>query len=56
MARGFRAGHALPAVLEMVSEEVVEPFEAEFRNLHEEQTVGLPLREAVMNMVSRVPA
>jgi tight adherence protein B len=55
MARGLRAGHALPAVLEMVGEEVVEPLGSEFRNLHEEQTVGLPLREAVMNMVRRVP-
>lgn len=55
MARGLRAGHALPAVLEMVGEEVIDPLGIEFRNLHEEQTVGLPLREAVMNMVSRVP-
>jgi len=55
MARGLRAGHALPAVLEMVGEEIAEPLGAEFRNLHEEQTLGLPLREAVMNMVSRVP-
>ena len=55
MARGLRAGHALPAVLQMVSEEVPEPLGSEFRNLHEEQTLGLPLREAVMNMVRRVP-
>lgn len=55
MARGLRAGHALPAVLEMVGDEVAEPLGAEFQNLHEEQTLGLPLREAVMNMVSRVP-
>ena len=55
MARGLRAGHALPAVLEMVGEEISEPLGAEFRKLHEEQTLGLPLRDAVMNMVSRVP-
>jgi tight adherence protein B len=55
MARGLRAGHALPAVLEMVGEEIAEPLGSEFRSLHEEQTLGLPLREAVMNMVSRVP-
>lgn len=55
MARGLRAGHALPAVLQMVGEEVSEPLGSEFRNLHEEQTLGLPLREAVMNMVTRVP-
>jgi len=55
MARGLRAGHALPAVLEMVGDEVAEPLGAEFQSLHEEQTLGLPLREAVLNMVSRVP-
>jgi tight adherence protein B len=55
MARGLRAGHALPAVLEMVGEEVSDPLGSEFRKLHEEQTLGLPLRDAVMNMVSRVP-
>lgn len=55
MARGLRAGHALPAVLQMVGEEVAEPLGSEFRSLHEEQILGLPLREAVMNMVRRVP-
>jgi tight adherence protein B len=55
MARGLRAGHALPAVLQMVGEEIAEPLGAEFRNLHEEQLLGLPLREAVMNMVRRIP-
>lgn len=55
MARGLRAGHALPAVLQMVGEEIAEPLGSEFRNLHEEQLLGLPLREAVMNMVERIP-
>jgi tight adherence protein B len=55
MARGLRAGHALPAVLQMVGDEVAEPLGSEFRKLHEEQILGLPLREAVMNMVARVP-
>jgi len=55
MARGLRAGHALTAVLEMVSEEIAEPIASEFRRLHEEHALGLPLREATMNMVSRLP-
>jgi tight adherence protein B len=55
MARGLRAGHALPAVLQMVGEEIAEPLGSEFRGLHEEQLLGLPLREAVMNMVRRIP-
>jgi tight adherence protein B len=55
MARGLRAGHAVPAVLEMVGKEIGEPLAGEFRILHEEQNLGLPLRDAVLNLVDRVP-
>ena len=55
MARGLRAGHAVPAVLEMVGREIGEPLAGEFRILHEEQNLGLPLRDAMLNLVDRVP-
>jgi len=55
MARGLRAGHAVPAVLEMVGQEIAEPLAGEFRILHEEQNLGLPLRDAMLNLVDRVP-
>jgi tight adherence protein B len=55
MARGLRAGHALTAVLEMVGNETSEPLSTEFRKLSEEHSLGLTLRDAVMNMVDRVP-
>lgn len=55
MARGLRAGHALTAVLEMVANETAEPLSTEFKRLHEEHALGLPLRDATMNMVSRLP-
>jgi tight adherence protein B len=55
MARGLRAGHALTAVLEMVGSETAEPIASEFRRLAEEHSLGLPLRDATMNMVSRLP-
>ena len=55
MARGLRAGHAVPAVLEMVGQEIGEPLAGEFRILHEEQNLGLPLRDAILNLVDRVP-
>jgi tight adherence protein B len=55
MARGLRAGHALTAVLEMVGNEVAEPIATEFRRLHEEHALGLTLREATLNMISRLP-
>jgi tight adherence protein B len=55
MARGLRAGHALTAVLEMVGSETGEPLSTEFRKLTEEHSLGLTLRDAVMNMVERLP-
>src|SRR5436305_2292439 len=55
MARGLRAGHALTAVIEMVSNEIAEPISTEFKRLHEEHQLGLTLREATMNLVSRLP-
>lgn len=55
MARGLRAGHALNAVLEMVGNETGEPLSTEFRKLTEEHSLGLTLRDAVMNMVERLP-
>ncbi len=55
MARGLRAGHALTAVLEMVSNEIADPISTEFTRLHEEHSLGLPLRDATMNLVSRLP-
>ncbi len=55
MARGLRAGHALTAVLEMVGSETAEPIASEFRRLAEEHSLGLPLRDATMNLVARLP-
>ena len=55
MARGLRAGHALTAVIEMVSQEIAEPISSEFKRLHEEHQLGLTLREATLNLVSRLP-
>src|SRR5215467_10043675 len=55
MARGLRAGHALTAVIEMVGNETGEPLSKEFKKLTEEHSLGLTLREAVMNMVERLP-
>ncbi len=55
MARGLRAGHALTAVLEMVGTETAEPIASEFRRLAEEHSLGLPLRDATMNLVARLP-
>ena len=55
MSRGLRAGHAISAVLEMVGKEIADPVGAEFRALHKECSLGLPMRDAVENLVDRVP-
>jgi tight adherence protein B len=55
LARAVRAGHAFTTALELISNEVSEPVAGEFRKLYEEQKFGLPVRDALMNLVDRVP-
>jgi tight adherence protein B len=55
MSRGLRAGHSIQAVLEMVGNEIADPIGFEFRALNKEQSLGLPIREAMANLVDRVP-
>lgn len=55
MSRGLRAGHAIAAVIEMVGNEIGDPVGSEFKALHKEQTLGLPMRDAMVNLVGRMP-
>jgi tight adherence protein B len=55
LGRAVRAGHAFTSGLEMVSKESPEPVATEFRTTFEEQNFGLPLRDALSNLASRVP-
>jgi tight adherence protein B len=55
LARAVRAGHAFTTALELISNEISEPVAGEFRKLFEEQKFGLPVRDALLNMVERVP-
>ena len=55
LGRAVRAGHAFTSALEMISDEVPEPVATEFRKLFEEQKFGMPVRDALMNFVDRVP-
>jgi tight adherence protein B len=55
MARALRAGHALNSSIEMVSHDIPEPLASEFRMIFEEQSLGLPLRDALMNLLQRIP-
>jgi tight adherence protein B len=51
----LRAGHSINAAIEMVSREVPDPVGTEFRRTFEEQNFGLPMREAMTNLATRVP-
>jgi len=53
MARGLRAGQALPAAVEIVAQECDDPLRTEFRRAADEQSFGLPFREAMLNLARR---
>ncbi|SEG00336.1 tight adherence protein B [Bryocella elongata] len=56
MARSLRAGHSLPAALGVVAAQALEPVKGEFDEVYKKQNLGLPLREAMMQMLDRVPS
>jgi tight adherence protein B len=55
MARALKAGHAFATGLKMVADEMGEPVGPEFRKTFDEQNFGLPVKEALENLVGRVP-
>src|SRR2546427_3451976 len=55
MARGLRAGHAVPAVLEMVGREIAEPLAGGVPAPAQEQGPRLSPREAPLKFVGRMP-
>ncbi len=56
MGRALRAGHSMIAAIEMVSEQCVDPLASEFGDVFQQQNFGLPLREALMHLLERVPS
>jgi tight adherence protein B len=55
MSRGLRAGQALPATIETIAVECDDPLRSEFRRAADEQSFGLPFREAMLNLSRRMP-
>jgi tight adherence protein B len=55
MSRAIRAGHAFSAGLKMVADECADPVGPEFRKAFDEQNYGLPLKESLNNLSTRVP-
>jgi tight adherence protein B len=56
MGRSLRAGHSMSAAIEMISKDAFEPAAFEFGEVFKQQNFGLPLREALMQMLERVPS
>ena len=55
IARALRSGHSLNAGLNMVVEEMAAPIGLEFQIAYEEQNLGIPIEQALKNMMKRMP-
>ncbi len=54
VSRALQAGHSLTAALDLVGQEIADPVGKEFRRVSEEQNLGLPLRDALLNLADRI--
>jgi tight adherence protein B len=55
LSRAMRAGHAFSVSLEMLSEESPDPLAREFRQVYNEQNLGMSIDTALKNLTKRVP-
>ena len=55
MSRALRAGHAITNSFQFVASEMPEPINLEFGRSFEEQRLGRPLEESIVEMTRRVP-
>src|SRR5579859_1082984 len=55
MSRCLRSGQGINAAIEVVAAEIPDPLGAEFGQAADEQNFGLPFRESMLNLVSRIP-
>jgi len=53
-ARSLRAGHSFTGAIQLVAQEMPYPLGSEFRQVFDEQNLGVPLREALTGMTQRV--
>jgi tight adherence protein B len=56
MGRALRAGHSMVAAINIVAEQSVEPVKSEFSEVFKQQNFGLPLRDAMTQMLDHVPS
>jgi tight adherence protein B len=55
LTRAIKAGHAFNTGVEMIAQEMPNPIGKEFRIMFDEQNYGLPLKQALFNMLERMP-
>ncbi len=55
LSRAVRAGYAFSSGLKVVADEMPAPVSDEFRKTFEQQNLGLPLKDALFNLSTRVP-
>jgi tight adherence protein B len=56
LGRAVRAGHAFTTGFELIGKELPDPVAEEFRIAFQQQGLGLPLREALGNLATRMPS
>ncbi|HFC09948.1 MAG TPA: secretion system protein [Chloroflexi bacterium] len=56
MVNGLRAGYSTLQALEAVSREMPDPISTEFRRVVREVQIGIPLEDALDNMLRRIPS
>jgi tight adherence protein B len=56
MGRALRAGHSMIASISIVAEQSVEPICSEFSEVFKQQNFGVPLRDALTQMLDHVPS
>jgi tight adherence protein B len=56
LARALRAGHSVLGAIEIIAQNVPQPAAKEFGEVFKQQNIGLPLRDALLQLLDRVPS
>jgi len=56
MSRALQAGHSMTASINVIAEQAAEPVRSEFSEVFKQQNFGLPIRDAMGQMLERVPS
>ena len=55
VSRALRAGHSLPAGIQLVAQQMNEPIGPEFGRCYEQQNLGVALEDSLKEMTERIP-